>query len=70
LTTTEMGVAVVIKLRFHRRGAGGELYDHDMDPDEMHNLYDDPAYASDTLASVALSGTAGPTSTAFEGVRE
>ena len=50
MTTTEMGVAVVIKLRFHRRGAGGELYDHDMDPDEMHNLYDDPAYASVRLA--------------------
>ncbi len=38
------------RLVYYSHELGGELYDHDMDPDEMHNLYDDPAYASVRLA--------------------
>jgi hypothetical protein len=38
------------RLVYYSHELGGELYDHDMDPDEMHNRYDDPAYASVRLA--------------------
>ena len=33
------------RLVYYSHELGGELYDHDVDPHEMHNLYEDPAYA-------------------------
>lgn len=37
------------RLVYYSHELGGELYDHDVDPDEMHNLYEDPAHASARL---------------------
>ena len=37
------------RLVYYSHDLGGELYDHDTDPEEMHNLYDDPAQAATRL---------------------
>lgn len=37
------------RLVYYGRGSEGELYDHRTDPDELVNVYDDPAYAHDRL---------------------
>lgn len=34
------------RLVFYNREVGGELYDHRVDPGELHNLWSDPEYAS------------------------
>jgi choline-sulfatase len=34
------------RLVYYNREHGGELYDHRADPGEIHNLWDDPAYAA------------------------
>jgi arylsulfatase len=37
------------RLTYYSHELGGELYDHDTDPYEMHNLWDDPAHRETRL---------------------
>ncbi len=47
------------RLVYHANTTEGELYDHTLDPDELVNRYDDPAYTADRLAlTVQLLGFA------------